>query len=136
MVVQGRRRVLQAGFVVAALLAVWVADRIAVEIAGSDLVARRLQTFIVVMGRVVAGWAAGMAYRLQLAPRGRPDAQLRMWLGIPLGALAAWPLVRTGLPSGLDRLVPAWAAELGALAPVAGLLFGLTLALAITRSSK
>jgi hypothetical protein len=123
-------------FVIAALLAVWVADRIAAEIAGSDLVARRLQTLLVVGGRVVAGWAAGMAYRLQLAPRGRSDPQLRLWLGVPLGALAAWPLVRTGLPDVLARAIPGWAVELGALAPVAGLLLGLTLALAVTRSGR
>lgn len=130
------RRALQAGFVVAALLAVWVADRTAAEITGTDVVAGRLQTLLVVSGRVVAGWAGGMAFRLQLAPRSRPDGALRLLLGVPLGALAAWPLVRTGLPDAVSAWVPAWLAALGALAPVAGLLLGLTLALAVERARR
>ena len=130
------RTALQLGFVAAALLAVWVTDRMAVEIPGSDVTALRLQTLLVVAGRTLAGWAAGMAFRLQLAPRSRPDPRLRLWLGVPLGAVAAWPLVRTGLPEGLQRVIPAWLAEFGTLAPVAGLLFGLTLALSVTRRSR
>lgn len=131
-----RRRVLQLGFLVAALLAVYVADRTAAELAGTDLVARRLQTFLVVAGHTVAGWAAGMAFRLQLAPRSVPDVSLRLWLGIPLGALAAWPLVWTGLPETIARHVPGWLARIGVVAPVAGVFLGLTLSLAVTRSRR
>ena len=131
-----RRRLLQLGFMAAALLAVLVADRTAAQIPGSDLVARRLQTFLIVSGHVVAGWSAGMAFRLQLAPRSLADNQLRLWLGVPLGALSAWPLVRTGLPDAIARHVPDWMAQLGLLAPAAGMLLGLTLALAVSRSRR
>ena len=131
-----RRRTLQVGFVLAALLAVWVADRTAGEIPGSDLVAWRLQTLLVVAGRVVAGWAAGMAFRLQVAPRAAPDQSLRLLLGVPLGALAAWPIVRTGLPRQLADRLPGWFAGADGLAPVAGLLLGVTIAMAVTRAGR
>jgi hypothetical protein len=133
---ESSRVALQVGFVSAALLAVWVAQQLAVELGSADLTALRLQTLVVVTGRVVAGWAAGMAFRLQLAPRSRPDSRLRLWLGVPLGALAAWPLVSTGLPGALQQALPGWVMELGALAPAAGVLLGLTVALSVRRSTR
>lgn len=126
----------QLGFLLGALLAVAVADQVALEIRGADVTATRLRAVVVVAGRVLAGWAAGMAFRLGLAPRARTDPTLRVWLGAPMGAVAAWPLVRTWLSPSLRAELPGWTDQLVGVAPVAGVMLGLVLTLAATRSGR
>lgn len=126
----------QLGFLLGGLLAVAVADQIALEVRGGDVTAVRLRAVVVVAGRVLAGWSAGMAFRLGLAPRARTDPSLRVWLGAPMGAVAAWPLARTWLPPSLQAALPGWTGELVGVAPVAGILLGLVLTLAVSRSGR
>lgn len=130
-----RQRLLQVGLVVAAVAAVVVADETASRLAVIDesLVAARLQAFLVVGGRVAAGWALGLAFRLQFTRAVRGDEQLRLLLGIPAGFLAAWPIVLTFLPGWLAALLPGWLLRGWALdaSPFAGVVLGLTLALAV-----
>lgn len=126
----------QLGFLLGGLVAVAVADQIALEVRGDDLSAVRLRAVVVVAGRVLAGWAAGMAFRLGIAPRARSDPGLRVMLGAPVGAVAGWPLARTWLPASVRSDLPAWTGDLVGLAPVAGVLLGLVLTLAVVRSGR
>jgi hypothetical protein len=130
-----RQRVLQVGLVAAAIAAVVVADRTATAALAVDpgLAARRLHGFLVVGGRVVAGWALGLAFRMQFTRAVRGDEQLRLLLGVPAGFLAAWPIVVTFVPLRLQRALPGWlmAGWATEIAPFAGVLLGLTLALAV-----
>lgn len=120
------RRVLQAGFLLAGLAAVVVVDSMAAQLAralGWDVVA----SLVLVGGRVLGGLAVGMALRLQLAPRARPDTRLRLALGLPCALLAVLPAILATWPT----TVPVWALRLQGAAPFAGTVLGLTLALAV-----
>jgi hypothetical protein len=135
-----RRRGIQLGLVAVAMALVVVVDGIADQllVLGGDEAARRLHAFLVVGGRVVGGWSAGLAFRLQLAPTSRPDEQLRLLLGAPLGFLCAWPLLLSFLPAALVRLLPAPLVSGVAVQvqPMAAVLFGLVLALSVTRKGR
>lgn len=131
-----QRRGIQLGLVVVAVALVVVVDGIAAAVGvlepGPD--ARRLQALLVVGARVVAGWAVGLTFRLQLAPSARPDEQLRLLLGAPLGFLCAWPLLLTYLPGALRRMLPSWlvGGPVLEVQPLVAVIFGLVLALAVT----
>jgi hypothetical protein len=130
-----RQRVIQLGLVAAAVAAVIVADRTAGAVLAIDhsLGARRLHALLVVGGRVMAGWSLGLAFRMQFTRGVHSDEQLRLLIGVPAGFLAAWPLVVTWLPGWLTRVLPGWLARGWAveIAPFAGIVLGLTLALAV-----
>jgi hypothetical protein len=133
-----RRRGIQLGLVVVAVALVVVTDAIAdrLLVLTGGAAGQRLHALLLLGGRVVAGWSVGLAFRLQLAPRARTDEQLRLWLGAPLGFVCAWPLLLSLLPVGLIRLLPGWATTGAALEvqPLTAVLFGLVLALSVTRS--
>ena len=130
-----RQRVIQAGLAAAAVAAVVVADRTAAALLAVDqgLAAQRVHAVLVVGGRVVAGWALGLAFRMQFTRAVRGDEQLRLLIGVPAGFLAAWPIVLTFLPTWLVRPLPRWLVDGWAVevAPFTGILLGLTLALAV-----
>ena len=129
---------LQVGLIGAALAAVVVADATANSLLALDasLPARRVHAFLVVGGRVLAGWALGLAFRMQFTRGVRGDDQLRLLVGVPCGFLCAWPIVVTFLPGWLIGALPGplaggWVMD---LSPFAGVVFGLTLALAVKTS--
>ena len=130
-----RQRLVQLGLVAAALAAVVVADRTAGALLAVDqsLGARRLHALLIVGGRVMAGWSLGLAFRMQFARGARSDEQLRLLIGVPAGFLAAWPIVVTWLPGWLTRVLPGWLVRGWPVdvAPFAGVVLGLTLALAV-----
>jgi hypothetical protein len=130
-----RQRLIQLGLIAAAVAAVVVADRTAESLLVVDqrLAARRLHAFLVVGGRVLAGWTLGMAFRMQFTRAASSDDRLRLLVGVPAGFLAAWPIVLTFLPGWLSRALPGWLAGGWAVeaAPFAGVVLGLTLALAV-----
>lgn len=135
-----RRRVLQLALVAAGLAVVVLADRTAGGVLAADpsLAARRMHALLVVGGRVVGGWALGLAFRMQVTRTTKPDEQLRLALGVPAGFLCAWPIVLTYLPSGLVRSLPSWLTVGVAVEvqPFVAVLFGLTLALSVTPSRR
>jgi hypothetical protein len=126
-----RQRLLQLALLLAGLAAVVVGDRVAGDLRAAGMA---VPAALLVPGvRVTAGWAAGMALRMQLAPTGRGDEQLRTLLGIPLGFLTAWPILLLLLPPGGRRLLPGpLLTDAAALQPVAAVLFGVVLALAVS----
>jgi hypothetical protein len=122
-----RRRALQVGFALAGLAAVVVADATASAAgrAGPWPSGRQAHAFLVLFGRVVAGWAFGMVFRIQLVRAGgrvRADQQLRWLLGVPAAVIAAWPVFLPG-PRGV----------LLDVAPLAAVLLGLVMALGVSR---
>lgn len=130
-----RQRLLQVGLAVAGLALVIVADRTADALLAVEQgpAARRLSALFVVGSRVVAGWALGLAFRMQFTRAVRRDEQLRLLFGVPAGFLAAWPIVLTLLPAALVGVLPGWLTSGWAVdvSPLAGVVLGLTLALAV-----
>lgn len=128
---------LQAGFAAAAVAAVWVSDRIgtgmAVAVAGIGGV--RWQTAILLAGRIVGGWALGMAFRLQFARAVEPDPQLRRLLVTPAAIVCMWFVALPFLPAGAVAALPAWATAEGASGVVGfiAVLLGLAWSLAVIR---
>jgi hypothetical protein len=135
-----KQRALQLGLVTVAVTLVVVADRTADSLLALDggLAARRLHALLVVGGRVVGGWAVGLAFRLQLARTAKPDEVLRLLLGIPAGFLCAWPIVLTFLPARAVQAMPSWltAGVVVEIQPFVAVLFGLTLALSVAPSRR
>jgi hypothetical protein len=127
------------GFVVAAVLAVAVADGTADRLlpgAGSN--AQRLAGALVVGGRVVGGWALGMAFRLQFVRAVSVDRQARLLLGVPACLVATWPIAVTFLPAAIVGGLPGWVGTqaLAGVAPFAGVVLGLVLSLGVTGAGR
>jgi hypothetical protein len=137
-----RQRILQIGFVLAAFGVVFLADRIAAQVLRIDTGpnARQIHGTVVLGGRIVAGWALGLAFRIQLAVRGNvePDRLLRRAVAVPASLLAAWPILHVRLPARVAGSLPAWATTGGVfdLAPIAALTLGLVVALGVTPTRR
>jgi hypothetical protein len=131
---------LQAGFAVAGLAAVVIADRVGVAVLAGDPTARQLHAFVVVGGRVLAGLAFGLLFRLQLVSVSatvEPDQQLRWLIGLPAALIAAWPVLLPALPPWTQRLLPGALSAAGSdMAPVAAVLLGLVMALGLARPPR
>lgn len=123
-----RRRVLQFGFLAVAVALVVIADLTADGLA--TLSAGPLAPFVAVGGRVAGGFAVGMACRLQDTRRSRPDPGLRLLLGLPCAALAGVPVLLAAAP-GAAAASAGVVVELQRLAPFAGAMLGIILALAV-----
>lgn len=124
------RRVLQIALVAAAVLAVLVGDRAAVallRVAGAGSLTAALS----VGAHLTAGVALGLALRLQLPGRPRPDPGARILLGIPIGLVAATPILLGLLPGGVAVGLPAWVLALQPAAPFAGAALGVVLTLGV-----
>lgn len=134
------QRALQTGFVVAAVLAVLVADRSADRLLVLDggLNARRVAALLVVGGRVAGGWALGMAFRLQFARAVSVDREARLLLGVPACLVASWPVMVTFLPRTLVEALPGWltGGVLVEVAPFTGVVLGLVLSLGVTGARR
>jgi hypothetical protein len=122
-------RVLQAGFLLAAAAAVVVADLLADRLVAAGAVGP-VVPFVAVGGRVLGGFSAGMAFRLQQRRALRPDQPFGLWTGIPCALLAAAPMLLAVWPAA-DDWTPAFTMGLQRLAPFAGAVLGLTFALAV-----
>ena len=135
-----RQRVLQVSFVVAAVAAVLLASRLS-TLAGTVVVepARgHVRSLLVLLGYAVAGWALGMAFRLQFVREVTADRVLRLLLAAPAVLVCLAPVLRAVLPSPLDGLVPLWAisGQLGALRPLFALVAGLAISLGVTGGGR
>jgi hypothetical protein len=132
-----RQRFLQLGFLLAAFATVLLVDRIGAQVLRIDTGpnARQIHGIVVLAGRIAAGWALGLAFRIQLGvgSGAEPDRLLRRLVAVPASLLAAWPILHVRLPAGVTRQLPAWSTTGGAfdLAPVAAITLGLVVALGV-----
>ena len=124
-----RRRALQAGFMLVAVAAVVIADLTADRLALLQPTGPAA-VFVAVGGRVVGGFAVGMAFRLQLARRAKPDPRFRLWVSVPAAVIATVPALLAVWTGPWDALSPVLVA-LRRLAPFAGVVLGLSLALSV-----
>ena len=128
-----RRRLLQAGFLLAAVAAVVVADLTADELSVLQP-AGPAPAFVAVAGRVLGGFAVGMAFRLQMARSTKPDPRFRLWVSVPCAALAVTPALMAVWTGPWDTLGQTLV-TLQRLAPFAGAVLGLSFALSV-RSTR
>lgn len=130
-----RDRAIQLGFVVVAIALVAVADAIAARMLAIQAggTGRGLHALLLVGGRVIGGWAVGLAFRMQLARSATGDGELRRLLGIPLVIVCAWPVLLVVLPPQLVGAVPVALRSGPAIEvqPFAAVILGLVLALAV-----